>query len=108
RRARATAGASEGARLRAALRRADAREALAGVRVYPVLTAHPTEARRRTVLLAHRPIAHLLDRADDPRLSPGGDRALRRRLGVEVAVLWQAGGLGRRDMTLVDVVRTAR
>jgi len=107
RRARATAGASEGARLRAALRRADAREALAGVRVYPVLTAHPTEARRRTVLIALRRIAHLLERADDPRLSPAGDRDLRRRLREEIAVLWQTAELRRGAPSPIDEVRTA-
>jgi phosphoenolpyruvate carboxylase len=107
RRARATAGASEGARLRAALRRSDAREALADVRVYPVLTAHPTEARRRTVLIALRRIAHLLERADDPRLSPAADRDLRRRLREEIAVLWQTAELRRGAPSPIDEVRTA-
>jgi len=107
RRARATGGASEGARLRSALRRADARAALAAVRVYPVLTAHPTEARRRTVLIALRRIAHLLERADDPRLSPAGDRELRRQLREEIAVLWQTAELRRGAPSPVDEVRTA-
>ena len=107
RRARATAGASEGARLRAALRRGDARSALAAVRVYPVLTAHPTEARRRTVLIALRRIAHLLERADDPRLSPSGDRELRRHLREEIAVLWQTAELRRGAPSPIDEVRTA-
>ncbi|HTK45113.1 MAG TPA: phosphoenolpyruvate carboxylase, partial [Patescibacteria group bacterium] len=107
RRARATAGASEGARLRAALRRADARAALAAVHVHPVLTAHPTEARRRTVLIALRRIAHLLERADDPRIPPSGDRELRRRLREEIAVLWQTAELRRGAPSPVDEVRTA-
>ncbi|MCL2448291.1 MAG: phosphoenolpyruvate carboxylase [Polyangiaceae bacterium] len=42
--------------------------------VQPVLTAHPTEARRRTVLDHLAEVAGGLDRLDDPRLS-GGDRA---------------------------------
>ena len=107
RRARATGGASEGARLRSALRGPEAREALAAVRVYPVLTAHPTEARRRTVLIALRRIAQLLERADDPRLSPSGDRELRRRLREEIAVLWQTAELRRGAPSPVDEVRTA-
>jgi phosphoenolpyruvate carboxylase len=35
--------------------------------VMPVLTAHPTEARRRTVLDHLGEVAHALDRLDDPR-----------------------------------------
>jgi phosphoenolpyruvate carboxylase len=107
RRARATGGASEGAPLRAALRRADGREALAAVRVHPVLTAHPTEARRRTVLIALRRIARLLERADDPRLSPAGDRELRRQLREEIAVLWRTAELRRGAPSPIDEVRTA-
>jgi phosphoenolpyruvate carboxylase len=107
RRARATRGASEGARLRTALRRPHARAALASVRVHPVLTAHPTEARRRTVLIALRRIAHLLERADDPRLAPAGDRELRRRLREEIAVLWQTAELRRGAPSPIDEVRTA-
>lgn len=107
RRARATAGASEGAPLRAALRRPGAREALGHVRVSPVFTAHPTEARRRTVLVALRRIARLLERADDPRLTPAGDRDLRRQLREEIAVLWQTAELRRGAPTPIDEVRTA-
>jgi phosphoenolpyruvate carboxylase len=107
RRARATAGASEGARLRAALRRADVREALAAVRISPVLTAHPTEARRRTVLVALRRIARLLERADDPRMAPSVDRDLRRQLREEIAVLWRTAELRRGAPSPLDEVRTA-
>jgi phosphoenolpyruvate carboxylase len=107
RRARATGGASEGARLRAALRRAGARDALPTVRVYPVLTAHPTEARRRTVLIALRRIAHLLEQMDDPRLTPAGDRELRRQLREEIAVLWETAELRRGAPSPLDEVRTA-
>lgn len=107
RRARATAGASEGARLRTALRRPDVREALAQVRISPVLTAHPTEARRRTVLVALRRIARLLEQADDPRISPSVDRDLRRQLREEIAVLWRTAELRRGAPSPLDEVRTA-
>jgi phosphoenolpyruvate carboxylase len=111
RRARATAGASEGARLRAAARRVarsgGSARALAGVLVAPVFTAHPTEARRRTVLVALRRVATLLEGADDPRLSPAGDRELRRRLREEIAVLWRTAEIRRGTPTPIDEVRTA-
>jgi phosphoenolpyruvate carboxylase len=59
---------------------ADLDEAFARLRISPVLTAHPTEARRRTALVALRRCAALLERLDDPRLTPSEDREIRRRL----------------------------
>ena len=50
----------------------------------PVLTAHPTEARRRTVLVALPRCGTLLERLDDPRLTPSQDRDVRRRLREEI------------------------
>ena len=46
---------------------------LRGVTVHPVLTAHPTEARRRTLLVALRRICRLLDALDDPLTTPDED-----------------------------------
>ena len=43
----------------------DARELVSRLRITPVLTAHPTEARRRTVLLALRRVERLLARLED-------------------------------------------
>ncbi len=73
----------------------------------PVLTAHPTEARRRTVLVAQRRLYGLLDGFDDPRLTPTEDRELRRRLREEVSILWQTGQARRRRPTPLDEVRAA-
>jgi phosphoenolpyruvate carboxylase len=107
RRARATGGASEAAGLRASLLRLDGPEALARVRITPVLTAHPTEARRRTVLVALRRIARILEQLDDPRLPPSGDRDIRRQLREEITVLWQTAELRRGAPSPIDEVRTA-
>ena len=107
RRARATGGASEAAGLRASLRRLDGPDALRRVRITPVLTAHPTEARRRTVLVALRRIARLLEQLDDPRLPPSADRDIRRQLREEITVLWQTAELRRGAPSPIDEVRTA-
>ncbi len=57
------------------------RAAVAELEVRPVLTAHPTEASRRTILQAHQRLATALRRLDDPELPqldagtrPGADR----------------------------------
>jgi len=85
----------------------DLRTLLDGLLLRPVLTAHPTEARRRTVLVAQRRLYRLLDRFDDPRLTRRQDRDLRRRLREEISVLWQTS-LARRDRPIpLDEVRAA-
>ena len=66
---------------------------LSGLRVHPVLTAHPTEARRRAVTEALRRISALLDGLDDPRR--WGQRAgeAQRRLREEIDLLWRTSAL---------------
>jgi phosphoenolpyruvate carboxylase len=80
---------------------------LAGLRITPVLTAHPTEARRRTALVALRRCAALLERLDDPRLTPSEDREIRRRLREEITLLWRTSDLRSVAPEPLDEVRTA-
>jgi len=80
---------------------------MAGLRISPVLTAHPTEARRRTVLVALRRVYALLDRLDDPRLTPADDDAIRRRLREEITLLWRTADLRQARPTPLDEVRSA-
>jgi len=75
--------------------------------VAPVFTAHPTEARRRTTLVALRRCAILLARLDDPRLTPSDDREVRRRLREEITLLWRTSDLRLVRPTPLDEVRTA-
>ncbi|HLS48944.1 MAG TPA: phosphoenolpyruvate carboxylase, partial [Actinomycetaceae bacterium] len=49
---------------------------LAGLEFHPVLTAHPTEARRRAISSAIRRVSELLAAWDDPRLGAHGHIAL--------------------------------
>ena len=77
------------------------------IRLMPVLTAHPTEARRRTVLVAQRRLYRLLDRFDDPRLTRSEDRELRRRLREEISLLWQTSPVRDARPTPLDEVRAA-
>lgn len=77
------------------------------LRIHPVLTAHPTEARRRTQLLALRRVAGHLARFDDPRLTPDEDRDLRRHLREEISLLWRTAEHRSVAPTPLDEVRAA-
>ncbi|HEX6578899.1 MAG TPA: phosphoenolpyruvate carboxylase [Jiangellaceae bacterium] len=86
---------------------AQAQGLLAGLEFRPVLTAHPTEARRRAVVTGIRRIAELLDRRDDPRLGASEEAETRRRLLEEVDVLWRTAQLRAERPGPLDEVRTA-
>lgn len=77
------------------------------LRITPVLTAHPTEARRRTTLIALRRCAIQLERLDDPRLTPSEDIEIRRRLREEITLLWRTSDLRAVAPEPLDEVRTA-
>ena len=79
---------------------------LSGLSVSLVLTAHPTEARRRTVLGALRRCYRLLDQLDDPRLTPAEDDEIRRRLRQEISLLWHTSPLRLHPPTPLDEVRS--
>ena len=92
------------ARRRTATTRASSSRRL---RITPVLTAHPTEARRRTLLLALRRVERQLARLEDPRLTPAEDRDARRRLREEITLLWRTADLRAVAPSPLDEVRTA-
>jgi phosphoenolpyruvate carboxylase len=74
--------------------------------IVPVLTAHPTEARRRAVVDALRRVAVELARLDAPRL-PGDDEATAtRRLLEEITGLWRTAQLRRDRPSPLDEVRS--
>jgi phosphoenolpyruvate carboxylase len=70
-----------------------------------VLTAHPTEATRRTVLLAHIRIAEQLVTLDDPRLAPDERAAAEDRLAEEVTILWQTDEVRHDRLRISDEIR---
>ncbi len=75
------------------------------LRVHLVLTAHPTEARRRSVIDGLDRVAVLLGRLDDgpTRL----ERAeIERRLLEEITILWRTDHLRRRRPDPLDEVRS--
>ena len=72
-----------------------------------VLTAHPTEARRRSVVETLRRIADQLDRFDDARLTPEERFDVERCLHEEITALWRTDQLRPSKPEPLDEVRAA-
>jgi len=66
-------------------------EVLPEIRVEPVLTAHPTEAKRATVLEHHRRIYLLLVKRESEVWTPSERREIRESLKLELERLWRTG-----------------
>src|SRR5439155_221982 len=69
------------------------RAVVANLRVRPVITAHPTEAKRVTVLEKHRRIYRRLVDLEAPRWTPRERGALVENLRTEIELLWLTGEL---------------
>src|SRR5712691_6225124 len=67
-----------------------------------VLTAHPTEAARRTVLASHLRIAALLAELDD---APYRRDAIEHELAAEITALWQTDEVRSHRPRVVDEIR---
>ncbi len=73
------------------LNQADILAALKDVTVEPVLTAHPTEAKRETVRELHREIYSLMNRHENPAYTPREQDRLQRQLQTQLENLWRTG-----------------
>ena len=73
--------------------------------VQPVLTAHPTEAKRRTVLTKLSRIGGFLAELDESDPVPWRRRELRQLLHEEVTSLWQTDETRVRPPSVLDEVR---
>ncbi len=70
-----------------------------------VLTAHPTEATRRTLLRAHARIASILTRLDEAGMSAHLHGALEAELAEEITLLWQTDEVRGVRPQVVDEIR---
>ena len=85
---------------------ADARRRIERMRIHPVLTAHPTEARRRAVASSLRRIAAHLDIHDDPGSGPSERAQARRRMLEDIDILQRTSTLRITRPTPADEVKT--
>ena len=87
----------------------DGREALTALlgrlRIHPVFTAHPTEARRRVVTEALRRIGEQLDRFDQLHLPRTARADIARSLREEIAILWRTAQIRDQRPSPLDEVR---
>src|SRR5712692_4782320 len=83
---------------------ADLRRFFAEALVSPVLTAHPTEVRRKSTIDREMEIAALLNRRERVQLTPEELEASDEQLRREVLTLWQTNLLRRTKLTVLDEV----
>jgi len=81
-------------------------ELVQALRLELVLTAHPTEAKRRTVLSKLQRVAGALRRLADPELLPRERDALTAELRAEVTTLWLTDRARTARPAVTDEVRT--
>ncbi|HJZ21629.1 MAG TPA: phosphoenolpyruvate carboxylase, partial [Bradyrhizobium sp.] len=82
----------------------DLRRFFAEALVSPVLTAHPTEVRRKSTIDREMEIAALLDRGERVQRTPQEIEADDEHLRREVLTLWQTNLLRRTKLTVLDEV----
>jgi phosphoenolpyruvate carboxylase len=70
----------------------------------PVLTAHPTEVRRKSTMMREMAISHLLERRDRQRWTPQEEIEIEDKVRRAVLILWQTSLLRRTKLTVRDEV----
>ncbi len=83
----------------------DVKALLQTIRIELVMTAHPTEAQRRTVLMAQRRLAGLVESLGDPLKTPAERARIHMDLKEEVRTLWHTREVRLRPPEVLDEVR---
>jgi phosphoenolpyruvate carboxylase len=95
-------GSVLGALAREGMNQSDVLSALGRVCVEPVLTAHPTEAKRLSVLDQHRFLYEMIVRMPEGELSAVRRAELKRELKAGLERLWRTGEILLEKPTLTD------
>jgi phosphoenolpyruvate carboxylase len=82
-------------------------ECLRSLEASPVITAHPTEVRRQTVLEIITRVAHLLDERSSLAPDSVAARDVERRLQIEVLTAWQTAILRLSKLRVRDEINEA-
>ncbi|MEF8937974.1 phosphoenolpyruvate carboxylase [Halovenus amylolytica] len=81
---------------------------LEDVLIQPTFTAHPTEARRKTIKAKLRSIAEELQRLDEYRLTDKEKQQVKRDIEAEVLGLWQTPQVRQRRPEVEDEARNVQ
>lgn len=80
---------------------------LASAHISPVLTAHPTEVQRKSILDAERAIARLLGERDEPQRLPRERSDIEAQIRARVTQLWQTRLLRFTKLTVADEIENS-
>jgi phosphoenolpyruvate carboxylase len=89
---------------RAELDSATVADALKGALVSPVITAHPTETRRRTVFVTQHRITELMRLHAEGHTETGDGRNIERELRRQVLTLWQTALIRLSRLQITDEI----
>jgi len=91
----------------AGMDRAAVEKLLAGLRIVPVFSAHPTAPTRRTILRKHLAIARRLVQMQNPALTPSEVAAALDAVRTEVTAIWQTEESPSEARTVFDELEHA-
>ncbi|MEM7143547.1 MAG: phosphoenolpyruvate carboxylase [Verrucomicrobiota bacterium] len=93
--------------VKAGLSEEQIREGLGRVHVEPVLTAHPTEAKRASVRERHQDIYHELIKREHPKFTDRERGRVGRELETLLELLWRTGEIREEKPTVMQELRNA-
>ncbi len=83
----------------------DTLSALSRIHVVPVVTAHPTQVARRTVIWKRQHLARLLEDLDRVPLPPAHAFDIQEQIASEITSLWQTDEVRRTATTVSDEIK---
>lgn len=75
------------------------------LQIIPVMTAHPTEAKRQTILEKYRAIYLLIFKRENPVWTPREKEAIEKEILNEITCLWQTGEIHLERPTVREEVQ---
>lgn len=81
-------------------------EFLNKVEIVPTITAHPTEAKRRTILEKNRRLFSLLLQLNQDNLTPFENSIIMTKIKSEITAIWQTQDVRLKKIQVMDEVKT--